>query len=367
VTKSKETLLNASRDIPPEESRPAIRPTMRDVAALARVSLPTVSRVLNGEPTVAAELAERVRRAATALDYRPDLTARNLRSSAGRTRTIGLIVENVANPFSSAFYRAVEDGARKRGVAVFACSGDESPERERRLARELVARGVDGLIIVPASDDQSYLANDQRAGVHVVFADRPPRLLTADAVLSDNLGGAREGVLQLAAAGHRRIAFLGNPMRIRTAADRFAGYAEALNSYDIELDKKFVMTELSGPGVIQEAERAVHALIRDAGPTAIFASQNLITIGAIRALRELRLEQRIALVGFDDLLLADLLEPALTMVAQSPAAMGAEACALLFQRMAGDLSPPKVRMIPTRLICRGSGEIAPDPTIDPEA
>ncbi len=175
----------------PDPTGPRPRPTMRDVAALARVSLKTVSRVINGESTVAPELAARVHRAATTLDYRPNLTARSLRSSDGRTRSIGLVLENVANPFSSALHRAVEDIARSRGVAVFAGSVDEDPERERELALALISRRVDGLIIVPAGDDQSYLANEQRAGLSLVFADRPPRLLRADAVVSDNAGGAQ--------------------------------------------------------------------------------------------------------------------------------------------------------------------------------
>src|ERR671930_1278190 len=162
---------------------------MRDVAALSGVSLKTVSRVINGEPTVAPHLAARVRRAAATLDYRPNLTARNLRSSDRRTRTIGVLLENAANPFSSALHRAVEDVAGERGVAVFAGSVDEDPRRERELALALVERRVDGMIIVPAGDDQSYLANEQRAGISLVFADRPPHLLRADAVLSDNRGG----------------------------------------------------------------------------------------------------------------------------------------------------------------------------------
>jgi LacI family transcriptional regulator len=331
---------------------------MRDVAALARVSLPTVSRVMNGESTVAPELAARVRSAATALDYRPNLTARNLRKT-GRTRTIGLVLENVANPFSSALHRAVEDVARSRRVAVFAGSGDENPERERELALELVARRVDGLIVVPASDDHSYLANEQRAGLNLVFADRPPQLLRADAVVSDNVRGAREAVLHLIAAGHIRIAFLGNPRRIKTAADRFAGYKQALSESGIELDEKLVQTELRGTNVAEAAEQATRSLLSDRGPTALFTAQNLITIGAIRALRDLGLHERIALVGFDDLPLADLLQPGVTVIAQDPAAIGAKACELLFQRTDGDTSPPQTHTIPTRLIPRGSGEITP--------
>jgi LacI family transcriptional regulator len=327
---------------------------MRDVAALASVSLKTVSRVVNGEASVAPELAQRVQKAAIALDYRPNLTARSLRNSAGRTRTIGLILEDVANPFSSALHRAVEDLARSRGVAVFAGSGDESPERERELALELVARRVDGLIIVPASDDQSYLANEQRTGVKLVFADRPPQLLRADAVVSDNVGGAHEAVRHLIAGRHTRVAFLGNPSSIQPAADRFEGYCLALAESGITKDDDLVWT-----GLAADAERAVRSLLLGPAPTALFTAQNLITIEAIRVLRDLGLHTKVALVGFDDFPLADLLEPAVTVVAQDPPAIGAKACELLFQRMDGDMSAPRIATIPTRLIRRGSGEIAP--------
>jgi LacI family transcriptional regulator len=328
---------------------------MRDVAALAGVSLKTVSRVINGESTVAAHLAARVHKAAAALDYRPNLTARSLRSASGRTRTIGVLLEDVANPFSSAMHRAVENVARPRGVAVFAGSIDEDPARERELALALIARRVDGLIVVPAGDDQSYFANEQRAGLSVVFADRPPRLLRADTVLSDNTAAARGGVRHLISAGHRRIGFLGDLSSITTAADRYAGYAEALAEFGIETDDKLVRHDLHSA---QAAEAAVRSLMLDGAPSALFTTQNLITIGALRALRDLGMHERVALVGFDDFLLADLLQPAITVVAQDPAAIGETACEILFGRMDGDTTPPRTHTIPTRLIARGSGEIA---------
>ncbi|MHB8691944.1 MAG: LacI family DNA-binding transcriptional regulator [Solirubrobacteraceae bacterium] len=329
---------------------------MRDVAALARVSLKTVSRVINGESTVAPELAERVRRAADRLDYRPNLTARNLRSGDGRTRTIGVLLENVANPFSSAIHRAIEDVASAHGVAVLAVSVDEDPARERELAHALIARRVDGLIVVPASEDHSYLATEQRAGLHLVFVDRPPRLLRADFVLSANAQGAREGVAHLIAAGHRRIAFLGDRRSIATATERHVGYREALTQARIEHDDQLVRWDVTGEG---EARDTVHELLAGPAPTALFAGQNMITIGAIRALRDLGAQRRIALVGFDDFPLADMLEPAVTVVSQDPRAIGARACEVLFERMAGDRAPPRTHVQPTRLIPRGSGEIRP--------
>jgi LacI family transcriptional regulator len=329
---------------------------MRDVAALARVSLKTVSRVINGETTVAPELAERVRRAAATLDYRPNLTARNLRSSDGRTQTIGLVLEDVANPFSSALHRAVEDIARARGVAVFAGSVDESAARERALALELIARRVDGLIIAPAGDDQSYLATEQRAGVSFVFVDRAPQLLRADAVLSDNTGGAIDAVNHLIAGGHKQIAFLGDLAEIATARDRFAGYRRALAEAGLPLHDGLVHFDLHS---VELAEESTLGLLRRRAATALFTTQNLITVGALRALRNTGSHTSMALIGFDDLPLADMLQPAVTVVAQDPTAIGAKACELLFQRMSGDSGPVETLTIPTQLIARGSGEIRP--------
>jgi LacI family transcriptional regulator len=340
----------------PESPAPRARPTMREVAALAGVSLKTVSRVINAEPSVAPDLVARVNRAAAALDYRPNLTARSLRSSDGRTRTIGLVLEDVANPFSSALHRAVEDLARARGIAVFAGSVDEDPDRERALTSALISRRVDGLIIMPTGDDQGYLANEQRAGLNLVFVDRPPRLLRADTVLSDNAGGARSAVAHLLAHGHTRIAFVGDLEEIPTATDRFAGYRQALTEAGIALERELVVFGIRGPGA---AETAVGRLLDGPRPTALFTAQNLITIGAVRGLRNLGLRHRVAVVGFDDFALSDLLEPPVTIVAQDPVAIGAAACQRLFERMDGDGGPPQSVIIPTRLVARGSGEIRP--------
>jgi LacI family transcriptional regulator len=332
---------------------------MHDVAALAGVSLKTVSRVVNGEPGVSGDLVVRVNRAVTQLDYRPNLGASSLRRTSGKTNTIGLLLEDVANPFSSAVHRAVEDAARRRGVAVIASSLDEDPERERQLTRAFVSRRVDGLIIVPAGPDQSYLLSERNAGLALVFIDRPPSFLDADAVLAANREGARAGVRHLVEGGHRRVAYLGDLQSISTARERYAGYRAALRDAGVGPDESLVQ---HGIRSIEAAELATRALLASGSgpvPTALFTSQNLITIGAIKALRGLRQQHSVALVGFDEVLLGDLLEPGLTVVAQDPVAIGEAASELLFRRLDGDTGPTQVRVIPTRLIARGSGEIAP--------
>ncbi len=303
---------------------PAGRATMRDVAALAGVSLKTVSRVVNGATTVDAGLAARVRRAAAQLNYRHNMTASNLRRGDRRSFMIGLMLEDVSNPYSSVIYRAVEDVARERGVGVLAGSLDEDPVRERDLAATLVARRVDGLIVVPAGRDHSYLRDEQDMGTAVVFVDRPPVLLPADAVMADNVEGAMAAVRHLVGRGHRRIAFLG------------------------DLTIKFGYRCLMEPGPGDRPVVTPLAPLQASPPPAGRAT-----------LRACGAQRRTALVGFDDLPLADMLDPPVSVVAQDVLAIGTLAAQILFGRIEGDTAPPQTHIVPTRLIPRGSGEIPP--------
>ncbi len=331
------------------------RATMRDVAALAGVSLKTVSRVVNGAPTVDADMAARVRRAAAQLNYRHNMTASNLRRGDRRSFMIGLMLEDVSNPYSSIIYRAVEDVARGRGVGVLAGSLDENPGRERELAATLVARRVDGLIVVPAGRDHSYLRDEQEMGTAVVFVDRPPALLPADAVMADNTHGATTAVTHLLRHGHRRIAFLGDLTTITTAQDRHAGYRDVLRQAGLPADPALERHDLH---TADAAQAAVTALLTSPHPpTALFSSQNLITLGTVRALRAASSQHRTALVGFDDLPLADMLDPPVTVVAQDVLAIGTLAARILFRRIDGDTTPTRTHIVPTRLIERGTGEI----------
>jgi len=328
---------------------------MREVAALAGVSLKTVSRVINAEPAVSDDVRSRVVGAIQRLDYRHDHAASSLRRSDRKTSTIGVLLEDVSNPFSSALHREIEDVALRRGVLVLAGSSDEDEAREQQLIAAFTSRRVDGLIIVPASHDHSYLLSERRAGTSMVFVDRPPAFLDADSILTDNQAGARQGVAHLIARGHRRIGYLGDLMTITTAADRHQGYEQELATARIALDPLLVRLNVHG---IDRADAATVELLKLAEPpSALFTSQNLLTIGASRALHRLDLHYRIALVGFDDVLLADLLDPGITVIAQDPSTMGRKAAEQLFRRIDGDQSPSVHLVVPTRLITRGSGEI----------
>jgi len=329
------------------------RPTMKDVAAVAGVSLSTVSRVVNGSPPVAPELADKVLRAVDLLGYRHNHTAGTLRRASGLSASIGLIFEDVSNPFFSAIHRGVEDVARVRGVVTFAGSSDADPQRELELIESVLSRRVDGLIIVPTATDHTHLLRDVANGLGLVFVDRPSGSINADCVLSDNRGGAGRATEHLIAQGHERIAFIGPSPIIYTAVERLHGYRAAMHGAGLPE----IARDVDGPAGAYAA--ASELLAGPDAPTALFTGQNLLTVEVLRALHQLGRQHEVALVGFDDILLAAALEPAVTVVAQDALGIGRAAAELLFSRLDGHRGPSRRIELPTPLIERGSGELRP--------
>lgn len=332
------------------------RATMRDVAALAGVSLKTVSRVVNLETGVSENLIDRVRVATEQLDYRHNLAASNLRRHEQRTGSIAVLVQDLSNGYSADLLRSIDDAFRERNVVVLSASLDEEEDRERQLIDNLIRRRVDGLIMMPASHDQSYLQAEMRAGFAVVIIDRPPSHIMADSVLVDNTQGACQGTLHLISAGHRRIAAISDEHRIATARDRYAGYVQAMNCAGLVIDESLVCTARTD----EESVAAVRGLFDLPNPpTAIFSARNTITAKVVRTLRELDLSRSVALVGFDDIPMADLVDPAITVVRQKSALVGRTAARLLQMRLDGDDSAVQSIVLSPELIVRGSGEIRP--------
>lgn len=330
---------------------------MRDVAALAGVSIKTVSRVVNDEAGVSEEVRTRVERAVAQLGYRHNLAASNLRRGDARTSTIGALFQDVSNSYSASLLRSLEDTARQRGIAILASSLDEEPDRERALVASLVHRRVDGLVIMPATDRQDYLADDLRSGLPVVFVDRRPHGIDTDWVTTDNVKGARMAAEHLATQGHTRIAFLADLARLQTARERLDGFTQGLAEHGLSPAEDMVVMGLRSTA---EAEDAVLSLLaRPGAPTAIFAARNTLAIGAVQALRTRGLSRRVAIVGFDDFPLAGLLDPPLTVIRQNVYQIGQEVAEILFRRMDGDDSPPLHIVVEPKLIVRGSGEIPP--------
>ncbi|TNC24663.1 LacI family DNA-binding transcriptional regulator [Amycolatopsis alkalitolerans] len=327
---------------------------MSDVARLAGVSIKTVSRVVNDEPAVHPETARRVLAAIEQLGFRRNLGARNLRRGS-TTGTIGLVVEDVGNPFYSELNRGVEKIAVAYGRHVLTGSSDEDSERERELALEFCSRRVDGLLLVPAGEQHHYLVPEMRAGTPVVFVDRPAGDLSADTVLVDNLGGTIEAVAHLARHGHRRIAFLGDRPDIFTAAERLQGFREGCVRAGLRYDER--LAQLGTP-TREHVVGAVDRLLT--GPdraTAVIAGNNRVAVHVLRALAHVT--PRPALVSFDDFELADLLDPPVTVIAHDVERLGKAAAELLFARIHGEESPPRKVVLPVHLVPRGSGEVSP--------
>jgi LacI family transcriptional regulator len=327
---------------------------MGDVARAAGVSLKTVSRVVNHEPGVSAEFSDRVHEAIASLGFRRNEAARALRQGHV-SRTLGLVIEDMANPFYLAIMRGVEEAARRDGLLLITASSDESGERERELALALCERRVDGLIVVPAAEDHTYLLPELRLGVRVVFLDRPPRGIEADTVLVDNVGGAEAATAHLLEQGHRRVAMVGDLPTLFTSVRRLEGYRIALERHGLPFHDDLLRL---GRHDVAAAERAAEELLAlPHPPTAIFASNNRSTIGVLRALA--RDGKRVALVGFDDFELAELLPVPVTVVAADAVELGRQAALLLMERFGGGNGVPKTVVVPTTLVRRGSGEIEP--------
>lgn len=321
---------------------------MVDVANQAGVSLKTVSRVVNAEPGVAPELTDRVLAAIAALGYRRNDIARNLRSRRVNA-TIGLLIEEISNPFYAAICGVVAEVAAAHRAMLITASSEEDPERERALLLEFASRRVDGLLVVPAGHDHSFLRREMDMGTAVVFLDRPPGHLLADTVLLDNEGGSRAGLRRLIAQGHRRIGVLLDSLAVYTMHERLAGaqreFADAGLTYDEALLRDGVKTP-------QDAGRTVAEMLElPDPPTAFFCTNNRLTVGALQELY--RRGSDAALLGFDDFELSHLMPRPLTVISYDATELGRLAAERLFERIAGDQSWPTTRIVPTQLVERG--------------
>src|ERR671917_1890643 len=261
------------------------RATIRDVAALAGVGIKTVSRVINDEANVSPQMRDRVQRAITTLNFKPNQGAGALRRGDRKTLTLGLLLDAVDNPFSASINRAVESVASTRHTAVFAASFNDDADRERELVDAFTRRRVDGLILTTITADHGYLQSEREQGTPIIFVDRPPIGLAVDAVLTNNHQAAYQATRHLIARGHRRIAHLGDELAISTARERRRGFTDAMTDSGLPDQADQHTDNLRGE---EEAYAAVQRLMRlPDQPTALFTSQNMITIGAIRALHHL--------------------------------------------------------------------------------
>jgi LacI family transcriptional regulator len=295
----------------------------------------------------------RVRQAAVTIGYRPNAVARSLVS--GATKTIGVVVGDIENPFFAGAARGIADVLERDGYTLLLANSDEDLGRERRAVEALHARQVDGLAVVPSSgDDGAHLAAILREGRPVVLLDRPISGLEVDAVLVDNRAGAARAVRHLASLGHRRVGLVGDSPGIASTAERIDGYRAALSVVGATADDALV--SLGGSTIDEGHRSALRLLQRPDRPSAIFTVNNFMTAGALRAVRDLglRMPADVALVGFDDLDWTTLVDPPITVIAQPVAELGRAVAERLLERLGGDTGPVREVRLRTRLVVRGS-------------
>jgi LacI family transcriptional regulator len=321
------------------------RATVADVARLAGVSAKTVSRALSGSSNVNPRTLAKVQAAAATLRFRPNALARELRTG-GSSSTVGFVIGEHTNPFYGLVATGAERVLAREGLTLVITATEDRPAREAPAVAAMLERRVRALLLMPIADDQGYLEGERSFGTPIVAVDRPLVNALSDSVVWDNRSGARDGVLALIDAGHRRIGFVGEA--IYTHRERLAGYRDALSVGGIPEDPALVRTDGHDAA---SAEKATRELV-DARPDldAVFAGNNRAIVGVLQALRHRG--EGIGLLAFDDFELAEAL--GLSVVAYDPQRMGEVAAELALARLSAPMGPVEQVVLPTRLILRGS-------------
>jgi LacI family transcriptional regulator len=329
--------------------------TIHDVAREAGVSAATVSNVINHGVPVSERLRRRVLRAMKKLDYHPDEIARSLRTKS--TRTLGMVIPDITNPFFPSVVRGAEDAAIQRGYTLVLCNSDNQISKELDYLRILRAKRVDGILLIlsPENKTQKTLKALKELPIPVVCLDRAPEGEHVDLIVVDNMGGAFRAVEHLLRLGHHAIAILTGPLDLKNARERLEGYKRALAQWSIGVPAPFIQ---EGNFTIASGNRLGQRLINlRPRPTAIFSSNDLMTLGLMKAIRQakLRCPEDIAVVSFDDLPWWEALHPSISAVAQPAYQLGSEGATLLIDRIEEKRKGPFVqKSLPTKLIIRES-------------
>lgn len=335
--------------------------TIKDVAQKAGVSITTVSHVINETRYVSDELTEKVYEAMRALNYRPNIIARSLRS--GRTKTIGLVIPDISNPFFADFSRRIEDNGFAHGYNVILCNTDENPAKEEMYVNVLISKQVDGLIFFSSGNSKSFKNIVSLGEVPVVITDREPEEIDSDIVLIDNHAGGYQATQYLISLNHKRIACISGPSPIRPSAHRVEGYRSALEEAGIAIDEELIR---SGDFRSLSGEREMRALLELSDPpTAVFACNDMMALGAMRAIKNanLNIPADISVVGFDNTPISALVYPQLTTISQPIKEMADLAVELLIekidikeeQKRQKELTPEYKRIVlDTELVVRGT-------------
>jgi DNA-binding LacI/PurR family transcriptional regulator len=329
--------------------------SLQEVAKRAKVSIATVSRVLNKSDKVVPETRAVVEQALLDLGYRPSRVARRLRMNSGHAHLVGLIIPDIQNPFYAEIARGVEDAAYASEYALILCNSDENLDKERFYLDVMRDESVDGIVMPPFDDTDVAVLEMVKTGIPVVCVDRSHAKVKTDLVEVDNYQGALEAVRHLIDKGHKSIALIEGRTQVSTSRERRRGYLDALAAQGIALRKDL----MRAGDFKQESGRVLTNELLDLRkpPTALFVCNNLMTVGALGALhqRGLRVPADVAVVGFDDLPWAEALDPPPTVVRQPAYDVGRQAMELLLKRIMEPQRPPvTVRLRPELVIRRST-------------
>nr|BFD40842.1 substrate-binding domain-containing protein [Pseudomonas sp. FFPRI_1] len=325
--------------------------TIKDVAALAGISYTTVSHVLNKTRPVSEEVRVKVEAAIQQLDYVPSAVARSLKAKT--TATIGLLVPNSLNPYFAELARGIEDYCERNGYCVILCNSDDNPQKQRNYLRVLLEKRIDGLIVTSAGGDSGLAQGLAGVRTPMVIVDRGLEGVDADLVRIDHHHGAYLATRHLLELGHRDIACIGGPANTSVAQMRLAGFHQALQEAGVEVPAgRILESDFSSTG----GYRAAAQLLERDPPSAIFAANDMMGIGVLRAAaeRNIRVPGELSVIGFDDILMSRYVFPALTTVGQSILQLGETAAELLLRRIASRDLPVDQRIVTPNIVLRES-------------
>ena len=333
---------------PGAQKRPRRQPSIKDIARLARVSHPTVSRALQNSPLVNAKTAERIRRIAKESGYRASAIARGLVTR--RTRTIGLVVTSIADPFTSEVVSGIEQAANDHGYSVFLADSNADPDRERKIVQAFAEQRVDGILVTSSRVGALYLPLLSEMMVPIILVNDQHPGAFVHSVMISNQEGSRAAAEHLVKLGHTQIAYIGDKFGYQSDTERFAGYKEALDTARIPIVDEYVVR---GDGKAEAGMRAMDQLLDLTDPpTAVCCYNDMTALGAMRSIRVhgLRVPQDISVAGFDDLFVASYTEPTLTTVRQPMRRMGQLAMENLIKLMSGQESAVRIKVKPELVV-----------------
>jgi LacI family transcriptional regulator len=335
-----------------KRSKPNKAASIYDVAQVARVSVFTVSAVVNKKSHVGKKLRKRVEAAIQELHYRPNLLARSLAKQ--RTYTIGMVVPDIANPFFPSVVRGAEDAAQKHGYNLLLCNSDDTLEKEESALELLISKRVDGILLTKTAQDftPSLRRMITELNTPFVLVMRTYPKVTKDAVVTDDYGGAYEAVCQLVRAGHRRIGLVGGPLNVSNGKARWEGFRDALEAKGLPYEPELVV---EGDYRIESGYRGGHALL-SRRPDAVYVANYLMTVGFLKAADEMgmRCPEDFGLVSFDDYPWLALFHPRLTTVELPKYQVGFQAAELLLEKIVSPRRQGVVRKLMPELRVRDS-------------